>query len=179
MQPKITIDYSQALDFLKELNLDKTRRLLNPSLREGAKPIVETAKKLAPVARRRVIEWFGKRRTINPGVLRASIGILYPKKESKNVGFVFVGPITKNKRKKGANPNNTDDPWYRHFVIHGTDGYTVKRGKMKGRKFRGQEGKPFMDKAMEVTSGTFATGLEKALIRRVSTYARKHNITVN
>ena len=140
--------FEEAINFLKDLNPKYNRKVLISSIKKGAKPFVKAIKNETPQAERAVIEWFGKKRII---------GTIVSKQKNQNYVSVLVGPKLK-RPKRGkvtiADMQNKNDPWFRHFVIRGTAGYTIKKGKNAGRFIPGQQPNPFVDRAFNSTSSS-------------------------
>lgn len=121
---------------MKEFPEEFNRKVLTAVARKAATPLIEDARSKAPVSKISRVEWWGKRRKITPGQMRKSIG-------SRKTSFsepagVKVGPTRKN-------------GWWAHFVEFGTAGYTVKKGRNKGRFIPGQRPQPFMKPAFNET----------------------------
>jgi HK97 gp10 family phage protein len=121
---------------MKEFPEEFNRKVLTAVARRAAVPLIEEARGRAPVSKISRVEWWGKRKRITPGQMRKSIG-------SRKTSFsepagVKVGPSRRN-------------GWWAHFVEFGTAGYSVKKGKNKGRFIPGQRPQPFMRPAFNDT----------------------------
>ena len=134
--------FDEVQNCLKQLPEMARVKTLLAAQRKAAKPLVKTAKQLAPKANRSQTEWFGSRRKIAPGVLKKSIGYITNRK-GKYPG-IDVGPRTSKGRKKSK-----FDAWWAHFVEFGTAAFTVRKGKLKGKVFPGQAAQPFMRPAYD------------------------------
>ena len=160
-----------AVRFMKGLEEQTARKVLISALRDASKPLIKAAKQEVPVAGRKTVEFWGKRRIINPGVLKKSIRAVVPKRKSEQFAEMYIGPIKKRKGKTTkAAAENTNDAWYRHFVIRGTAGFTVKKGKNKGKFMPGQAANPFMDRAASRAGMETTSTLEKSLTKTINKY---------
>lgn len=124
----------------------KKRELISV-LRQVAATTVRVAKQNAPVSRK---PHKGRGKTINPGTLKKSIGVIVGKKGSaKDNPVVFVGP-----RAKGSN-----DGWYGHFVEYGVNVYNKgfkrkrKAGANNSAAVRRTKANSFMQKTYQQTGG--------------------------
>lgn len=122
---------------MKKMPENFNRNVLTAVARKAAQPLLEEAKLRAPVSTLTRVEWYGKRRKIKPGQMRNSITAR--KSNFNQPAGVGVGPTRKN-------------GWWAHFVEFGTAGYTVKKGKNKGRFYPGQPARHFMEKSYIATS---------------------------
>lgn len=165
-----TIEEARAT--LKELHKHVSDNILRQSIRMAARPLIAAAKKEVPVADRSVVEFWGQRRTIKPGVLKKSITSWIPKRRDPDSAEIFVGP-KKLKPGKQKQAENINDAWYRHFVIRGTAGWTPKKGKMKGKYIPGQKANPFMDRAYAAAASHVGQELEKNITQAVNSYVKR------
>jgi HK97 gp10 family phage protein len=124
----------------------KKRELISV-LRQVAATTVRVAKQNAPVSKR---AHTGRGKTINPGNLKKSIGVIVGKKGSaKENPVIFVGP-----RAKGSN-----NGWYGHFVEYGVNVYNKgfkrkrKAGANDGAAVRRTKANEFMKKTYQQTGG--------------------------
>ena len=174
------IGMGEAVTFLKGLEERAQRSILLSSMKIAARPLVKEAKRLAPIAERNVREFWGKRLNVPPGTLARSIKYITPKRKSATMAELFVGP--KKAKKRGRNYTgktiNNSDGWFRHFVIRGTAGGTIKTGKNKGRFIKGQEPNPFMDDAVKNVGNLVGAELERNIIEGVRRYCKRKGVTV-
>lgn len=136
-------------------------------LRQIAKSTLNVAQQKAPVSKKKHI---ARRKVINPGNLRKSLGLITSK--SKNP-TILVGA-----RAKGGN-----DGWYAHFVHEGVNVYRkgFKRKRKKGANTASALGRnggnPFLRNAYEQTQGKVTTESEqkfaKFLQRRIDRLSNK------
>ncbi|RKD96782.1 HK97-gp10 family putative phage morphogenesis protein [Marinifilum flexuosum] len=144
MSAEIEIDgLDELMDSLKKLPHKMSSKMILKAQRKAAKPLVKSAQSKAPVSNITRVDWYGKRRTIHPGDLKKSIGTI--KGRNKTNPTTFVGPKVSRGRKR------KHDAWYAHFPEFGTDGYTVKKGPLKGKFFPGQPAQPYMRPAYDET----------------------------
>lgn len=168
------IGFDEAVRFLKSLDDKVNRRLLAASLRVASRPLVREAKRRAPVAERNMREFWGEQRKVPPGTLKKSIGTILPKRKRDTLAEMFVGPRkTKPGRKRIKN-----DAWFRHMVIRGTAGYTIKKGTRAGQFMPGQPANPFMDQAKAATASQVTNSLEKSITKAVNNYIKRKGIKV-
>ncbi|MDP2336064.1 MAG: hypothetical protein Q8N05_06380 [Bacteroidota bacterium] len=166
----------ECIAFLKGLNEQTNRKLLLGSLRDAARPLVKMAKQLAPVAERSVKEFWGKRRIIQPGLIKKSIGTIVPKKKNEQFAELLVGvkrPRNKFKSKGKQSEENKDDPYFRHMVIRGTAGYTIKNGPRRGGFMPGQKANPFIDQAVNLTQSQVESALTGSLEKVINAYVKR------
>lgn len=162
----------QAIAQMKQLETATSRKVLIMALRRASRPLIKQMKQLAPEAERNVKEFWGKRLTVEPGTLKRSIRAIVPKRKSDRLAEMLVGPtkLKKGRRaniaKKGSAVRN--DGWFRHFVIRGTAGFTIKKGKNKGRYMPGQAANPFPDKAYSQSGEFVSRELEAAIVSQLN-----------
>lgn len=162
----------EARAFLKELDKEVSDRIIRQSLRVAARPLIRAAKRAAPVAKSAVVEFWGQRRTINPGVLKNSITSWIPKRPDPDLSEIYIGP-KKLKPGKQKQAENKNDAWYRHFIIRGTAGSTIKTGKLKGKYIKGQAANPFMDRAYSTASAQVGAELDKNITDAVNSFVKR------
>lgn len=156
----IQIDGAKELKaILKKMPENFTRNVLTSVARTASKPLVEEARRLSPVSRINRVEWWGQRRKITPGQMRKSITAR--KSNFNEPAGVSVGPTRKN-------------GWWAHFVEFGTAGYTVKKGKMKGRFIPGQQATHFMQRAFSNTSNKIVELYEENFRKILYRYLKKY-----
>ena len=173
------IGVNEAKEFLKGMEERARRTVLLGALRAAGRPLVKEAKRLAPIAENNVREFWGKRLEVIPGTLKRSIKYTTPKRKSDTLAELFVGPKKiKPGRSRGTDGINKNDAWFRHFVIRGTAGATIKTGKNKGRFIPGQEPNPFMDDAYKISGAMVGAELEKNIIEGVKKYCKRRGVTV-
>ena len=161
----------EAIEQMKLLDEAARRKTLLSALRRASRPFISAAKRLAPQAENNVREFWGKRLNVEPGTLKRSIRAIVPKRKSDQLTELLIGP-TKAKagarRKMTEGGINRNDGWFRHFVIRGTAGATIKKGKNAGRYIPGQQANPFVDKAYNQSGGQVSDELEKAIVNNIS-----------
>lgn len=177
------VGFTEALNFLKGLDEKTNRKLLVSSMRVAAKPLVKSAKALAPEFNSSASDIFGNKPAALQGALKRSIGVITVRQKKSNEAIVYVGPkklktSTLTKRKKQGNYINKNDGWFRHFIIKGTAGYTIKKGKAKGTYMPGQKANPFMDKAANITKQAVENGLTQSITKAVNSYIKRKGITL-
>lgn len=166
----------ECMSFLKGLDEKVNRKLLVASLRVASRPMVRMAKQLAPVAERKMVEYWGKRRTIQPGLLKRTVGTIIPKMKSEKNAEILIGakrPRNRFKSKGKQSDENKDDPYFRHMVIRGTAGYTIKKGPRRGGFMPGQQPNPFIDKAAELTQSQVESALTASLEKAINSYIKR------
>lgn len=166
----------ECIAFLKGLDEKVSRRLLLASLRVAARPMVRMAKQMAPVAERKMIEYWGKRRVINPGLMKRSVGTIVPKLKNEKLAEILVGvkrPRNRFKSKGKPGDENRDDPFFRHMVIRGTAGYTIKKGPRKGGFMPGQQANPFIDQAAQLTQNQVEQALTSSLEKAINDHIKR------
>lgn len=169
----------EAQQFLRQLDDKVSRRLLLSALRRASRPLVRAGKAQAPVADRAMKEFWGSQLQIAPGTLKHSIGTITPKRKNEKLAEMYVGPkklksSMRSKRiKSGKMLVNKNDAWFRHFVIRGTAGYTIKNGKNKGKYMPGQAANPFMDRARSQSGPMVTNELEKSLVTSINSYVKR------
>jgi len=175
------IGFKDAVKFMKGLEEKAQRPTLLAAMRIAARPLSKEAKRLAPVAERNVREFWGNRLTVTPGTLKRSIKYIVPKAKKETLAELYVGPKKAKKRGKNFDGKtiNASDGWFRHFVIRGTSGKTIKSGKNKGRFIPGQPANAFMDEAANRTAGLVNSELEKAIKLANQRYCKRNNVTIN
>lgn len=116
-------------------------------LRQVAATTVRVAKQNAPVSKK---PHKSRGKTINPGALRKSIGVIVGKKgAAKENPVIYVGPRT-----KGSN-----DGWYGHFVEYGVNTYNKgfkrkrKAGANNNAAVSRTKANAFMSKTYQQTQG--------------------------
>ncbi|MGQ7945011.1 HK97 gp10 family phage protein [Flavobacterium sp. WC2509] len=131
---------------------DKRKEVL-VILREVAKPTLQAAKSLVPIASKR---HKARGKWIDPRNLQKSLGNITGKQDNPTV---YVGP-----RAKGS-----FDGWYGHFVEKGVNVYRkgFKRKRKAGANDHASVGKtkanPYMAKAYESTSGPVTADAERKM----------------
>lgn len=156
----IKIDGIEDLQkIMKRMPENFNRNVLTAVARKAAKPLVEEARRLSPVSRISRVEWWGKRRKIEPGQMRKSITAR--KSNFDQPAGVGVGPSKK-------------DGWWAHFVEFGTAGYTVKKGRNKGRFIPGQPAKSFMKRAFVITSNEIVSLYQENFKLILDKYIKKN-----
>jgi HK97 gp10 family phage protein len=170
------VGMEEAIKKMKELEVATSRKIMLTALRRSARPLIKTMRNLAPKAEKNVREWWGKRLEVEPGALQRSIRAIAPKKKSERFAELLVGPTKakagarKTMTQKGTNRN---DAWFRHFVIRGTAGYTVKKGINKGRYIPGQAAQPFVDEAYSQSGGNVSKELERSILMNINKIVNK------
>jgi hypothetical protein len=159
----------QAIETLKELRISLANKELKAALRPALRIYVNAIKKQAPVSSRTVREFWGKRMKIQPGSLKKSVRAIIAKKSPAGELRVYVGPMSLSNKKRSKAENNTvgNDGWFRHFIIRGTAGYTIKKGKNKGKYMRGQAANPFVDRGIAGADGAAFARFEKTFAEMV------------
>lgn len=174
----VTVDgFEDAVKFLKTLPENINRKVLVSSIRRASRPFVAAVKREAPIATRKQMEYWGAakdKRLIEPGLLKKSVGVIVAKAKNKNFLSVYVGP---KKTKAGSRKRIANDAWYRHFVIRGTAGFTIKKGKNIGRFMPGQAANPFVDRAYSQTGTQVGNAIEANITDAVSAYCKRKGIT--
>lgn len=123
-------------------------------LREVAKPTLQAARILVPIASKK---HKARGKLIEPGNLKKSLGNITGKQDNPTV---YVGP-----RAKGS-----FDGWYGHFVEKGVNVYRkgFKRKRKAGANDHASVGKtkanPFMAKAYESTNGPVTADAERKMV---------------
>ena len=136
--------FKEVENALKKLPEAMRVKTLLKAERKAAKPLIKAARNRVPTSKVKRVEWWGKKRTILPGVLKKSIGMIANRKG--RYPSINVGPRTsKGKRKSKW------DAWWAHFVEFGTNGFTIGKGKKAGRFIAGQAAQPFMRPAYDET----------------------------
>lgn len=163
MNDGIQLDGIKELqDAMKHLPEQFNRKVLTATARKAAKPLITEARANAPVSAVSRVEWYGQRRKVKPGQMRKSIGSR--KTSNREDPGVKVGPSRKN-------------GWWSHFVEFGTAGFTIKKGKNKGRFIPGQRPQPFMMPAYNSVKTemvqTFNTELKGVLDKFLTKYGKK------
>jgi HK97 gp10 family phage protein len=150
------VGFDKLMQQLKALSDDKDkRRETLILLREVARPTIQAAKQLAPIAKRNV---FARGKVIQPGTLKRSIGAIAGRKSVNPT--IYAGP-----RAKGAN-----DGWFGHFVHDGHNLYRkgFKRKHTKGGNAAGvvsrTKANPFMTNAYRATEGVVTADAEKRMV---------------
>lgn len=166
--------FDTCVKFLKELDERVNRKLLQRALVIAAKPLVRQARAIAPEWHKTTKEWWGEQRDVPPGTLKRSIGTILPKSKSDKFQSMFIGP----KKTKPGRKRLKNDAWFRHMVIRGTAGYTIKKGPRRGQFMPGQEPNPFMDKAYMQVGGMVENELKNAVTTAVNQYCKSKGITV-
>lgn len=167
---------NEAVRLMKELDDKTSRKAQIMILRRAARPLVRKMKQLAPQAERNVREFWGKRLTVEPGTLKRSIRSIIPKHKKDRYVEILVGPTKwkPGKRSKAAKDGKTNrsDGWFRHFVIRGTAGKTI-RINGKRRYVPGQPANPFPDRAYSMTGSEVSNLLEKEILTVVNKIVNK------
>jgi hypothetical protein len=132
-------------------------------LRGTLRIYVSSIRKQAPIANRTVREFWGKRMNIEPGSLKRSVRAIIAKKSPPGELHTYIGPMKLSMKKRAKAENNTlsNDGWFRHFVIRGTAGYTIKKGKNKGKYMPGQAANNFVDRGARAADGAATARFEK------------------
>ena len=166
----------EAVKLMKELDDKTSRKAQIMILRRAARPLVRKMKQLAPEAERNVREFWGNKLTVEPGTLKRSIRSIIPKHKKDRYVEILIGPTKwkAGKRKNAAKQGKTNrsDGWFRHFVIKGTAGKTI-RIKGKRRYIPGQAANPFPDRAYSMTGAQVSDLLEKEIITVVNKVVNK------
>ena len=160
-KPIIEVEgFEQLQSKIKLLANDKDKRAeILLILRQVARPTLQVAQGLVPVARKsRWVKKAGKKAQTNPGDLKKSLGFITSKSENPTI---LVGP-----RAKG-NFNG----WYGHFVHDGVNIYhkNFKR-KHKGNGINNHAaksrstGNPFLKNAFAATEGMVTADAEKKVV---------------
>lgn len=154
------IGFDKLVSQIKKLADSDKRTETLILLREIAKPTIQAAKQLVPIAKRSVKS---RGKIIQPHTLQKAIGAITGRR-AKNP-TIYAGP-----RAKGS-----FDGWFGHFVHDGHNIYRkgFKRKHTKGGNVAGvisrTKANPFMTNAFKATEGVVTAAAEKkmaALIQR-------------
>ena len=144
---------------IKQLGNDKDKkRELLTILRHAARPTVRAAKSYAPVRKGRAFSSLKTKKSVIPGTLKKSIGLITGRKGASKINpTIYVCP-----RAKGS-----FDGWYSHFVEAGVNVYNKgfkrkhKRGANNKAAVRRTQGQWFMKRAYTLTEGSVKADAEK------------------
>lgn len=160
MTKLIEVDgFAELQSKLKTLADDKTKkREVIAILRQVANSTVRAARQNAPISNK---PHKARGKTIQPGNLKKSIGVIVGKKGDAKVNpTVYAGP-----RAKGNN-----NGWYGHFVEYGINVYNKgfkrkrKAGANASAAVRRTKANPFMQRAYQQTGGKVLKESEQRMI---------------
>lgn len=161
----IEIDgFPELLNKIKQLSDDKDKRRETLALlREVTKPTLQAARLLTPVQKGYARTSLKSKKSIVPGTLKKSIGIInVPKSENPQV---VIGP-----RVKGSF-NGAASGWY-GLIVHGGRNFYKKGFKRKHKKGANNgaavsryKGNPFLTKAYQATGGRVTADAEVKMAR--------------